>query len=73
MKKHCGKSYRVFKVLELMFDENHKSQGRVRNTVLLHHVVCEGTGLGCGRSCFLYSREVWLRRTPSALSTTAIK
>jgi hypothetical protein len=73
MKKHCRKSYRVFKRLELMFDENHKSQRRVRNTVLLDHVLCEGTGLGCDRSCFLYWREVWLRRVPSAPSTTTIK
>jgi hypothetical protein len=73
MKKHCRKSYRVFKRLELMFDENHKSQRRVRNTVLLDHVLCEGTGLGCDRSCFLYWREVWLRRVPGAPSTTTIK
>jgi hypothetical protein len=62
MKKHCGKPYRVYKRLELMFDEYHKSQRRLKNTVLLENVVCEGTGLGCDRSCFLYWREVWLRR-----------
>jgi hypothetical protein len=62
MKKHCGKKYRVYKRLELMFDEYHKSQRRLKNTVLLENVVCEGTGLGCDRSCFLYWREAWLRR-----------
>lgn len=62
MKKHLGKRYRVYKRLELMFDEYHKSQRRLRNTVLLENVVCEGTGLGCDRSCFLYWREAWLRR-----------
>ena len=64
MKKHCGKVYRVYKRLELMFDENHKSLRRLRNTVLLGHVVCEGAGLGRDRSCFLYWREAWLRRVP---------
>jgi hypothetical protein len=62
MKKHLGKRYRVYKRLELMFDEYHKSQRRLKNTVLLENVVCEGTGLGCDRSCFLYWREAWLRR-----------
>jgi hypothetical protein len=62
MRKHCGKRYRVYKRLELMFDEYHKSQRRVKNTVLLEGVVCEGAGLGCDRSCFLYWREAWLRR-----------
>jgi hypothetical protein len=62
MRKHCGKRYRVYKRLELMFDEYHKSQRRVKHTVLLEGVVCEGAGLGCDRSCFLYWREAWLRR-----------
>jgi hypothetical protein len=62
MKQHCGKQFRVFKRLELMFDEYHKSQRRLKNTVLLEGNYCTGTGLGCDRSCFLYWREVWLRR-----------
>jgi hypothetical protein len=62
MRQHCLKQYRVFKRLELMFDEYHKSQRRVKNTVLLESVVCGGAGIGCDRSCFLYWREVWLRR-----------
>jgi len=62
MRKHCTKQYRVLKRLELMFDEYHKSQRRVKNTVLLEGVVCEGAGLGCDRCCFLYWREAWLRK-----------
>jgi hypothetical protein len=62
MRQHCGKRFRVFKRLELMFDEYHNSQRRVKNTVLLEGVVCTGAGLGCDRSCFLYWREAWLRR-----------
>ena len=62
MRQHCGKQFRVFKRLELMFDEYHKSQRRLKNTVLLEGNFCTGTGLGCDRSCFLYWREVWLRR-----------
>lgn len=62
MRQHCGKRHRVYKRLELMFDEYHRSQHRMRHTVLLENVVCEGAGLGCHRSCFLYWREAWLRR-----------
>lgn len=65
MRQHCGKQFRVFKRLELMFDEYHKSQRRVHNTVLLENNFCTGAGLGCHRSCFLYWREVWLRRVES--------
>jgi hypothetical protein len=66
MIKHCGKEYRVFKRLDLMFDEYHKSQRRVRDTVLLENVFCTCAGLGCDRSCFLYWREVWLRRVDNS-------
>ncbi len=59
---YCGKQYRVFKRLELMFDEYHRSQRRIKNTVLLEGVVCHGAGLGCDRCCFLYWREIWLHR-----------
>lgn len=62
MRQHCGKRFRVFKRLELMFDEYHKSQRRLKSTVLLEGNFCTGTGLGCDRSCFLYWREAWLRR-----------
>ncbi|MBV9782138.1 MAG: hypothetical protein JOY62_19425 [Acidobacteriaceae bacterium] len=62
MKKHCGRRYRVFKRLELMFDEYRHTQRRLKNTVLLENVHCTGEGIGCDRACFLYWREVWLRR-----------
>ena len=62
MRLHCGKRYRIFKRLELMFDEYEKSQRRVKHTVLLENVLCEGAGIGCDRPCFLYWREAWLRR-----------
>ncbi len=62
MRKHCGRRYRVFKRLELMFDEYRHVQRRLKNTVLLENVHCTGEGIGCDRACFLYWREVWLRR-----------
>jgi hypothetical protein len=62
MRKHCGRRYCVLKRLELMFDEHSREQRQVRNTVLLDGAYCEGEGIGCDRSCFLYWREAWLRR-----------
>jgi len=62
MRQHCGKRFRVFKRLELMFDEYHKTQRYLKHTVLLENNFCTGAGLGCDRSCFLYWREAWLRR-----------
>ena len=62
MKQHCGKRYRVFRRMELMFDESSRVQRRVKNTVLLEGVFCHGEGIGCDRSCFHYWREVWLKR-----------
>jgi hypothetical protein len=62
MRGHCGRRYRVFKRLELMFDEQTREQRRIHNTVLLEGVLCGGEGIGCHRSCFLYWREAWLRR-----------
>ena len=62
MQKHCGRQYRVFKRLELMFDEYRHTQKRLKNTVLLESCFCTGEGIGCDRACFLYWREVWLRR-----------
>jgi hypothetical protein len=62
MRKYCGRRFRVFKRLELMFDEQTREQRRIHNTVLLEGVFCGGDGIGCDRSCFLYWREAWLRR-----------
>ena len=61
MRQYCGGTFRVFKRLELMFDEVTHEQRRTKNTVLLEGIVCHGEGIGCDRSCFHYWREAWLR------------
>ena len=63
MNRFCGKRYRVFKRLELMLLENTKEYRKVKNTVLLEGVMCDGQAFnGCDRSCFHFWREVWLKR-----------
>jgi hypothetical protein len=63
MNRHCGKRYRVFKRLDTMILESTREYRRVRNTVLLEGVLCDGRFFnGCGRSCFYFWREAWLKR-----------
>lgn len=63
MRKHCGKQYRVLKRLETIMLEDSGELRKMKNTVLLEGVMCDGKDFGkCDRSCFHFWREVWLRR-----------
>jgi hypothetical protein len=63
MSRFCGKRYRVFKRLNVILLESTLEFKKVRHTVLLEGVLCDGNGFyGCDRSCFHYWREAWLRR-----------
>jgi hypothetical protein len=66
MRKFCGHRYRVFKRLETMLLESNRQYRKVKDTVLLEGVICDGEEwYGCDRSCFHFWREVWLRRAGS--------
>lgn len=63
MHKFCGKRFRVFKRLERMLLESTGEFRKVKNTVLLEGVMCDGQNFyGCDRSCFHFWREAWLKR-----------
>jgi len=63
MRNFCGKRYRVFKRLETMILESNRQYRKVKNTVLLENVLCDGKDwYGCDRSCFHFWREIWLKR-----------
>ena len=63
MRKFCGKKYRVYKRLERILLESNGEFRKLKNTVLLEGVICDGKEFnGCDRSCFHYWREAWLRR-----------
>ena len=65
MTKYCGNQYRVLKKVERIILESNGELRKMKNTVLLDGVMCDGRAFnGCDRSCFHFWREVWLRRTP---------
>ena len=69
MRKFCGKRYRVYKRLERMLLESSGEYRKVKNTVLLEGVTCDGEEwFGCDRSCYHFWREVWLRRVEPQVS-----
>lgn len=63
MRKHCGERYRVLKRVEKIILESNGELRKMKNTVLLEDVMCDGKDFcGCDRSCFHFWREAWLRR-----------
>jgi len=62
MRRYCGGRFHVFKRLERILLEDSKQIRRIKGTVLLDGVICDGAGVGCDRSCFYFWREAWLRR-----------
>jgi hypothetical protein len=62
MSQHYGKAYRVYKPVRTVILEGTGEVRRIRNTVLLEGVICDGERLGCDRSCFYFWKESWLRR-----------
>lgn len=63
MPNFCGKRYRVYKRLNRILLEATGELKKVKNTVLLEGVVCDGKDFyGCDRSCYHFWREVWLKR-----------
>ncbi len=63
MPNFCGKRYRVYKRLNRILLEATGELKKVKNTVLLEGVVCDGKDFyACDRSCYHFWREIWLKR-----------
>jgi hypothetical protein len=63
MRNFCGQRVRVYKRAERILLESTEELRKMKHTVLLEGVVCDGEDWGgCDRSCFYYWREAWLRR-----------
>jgi hypothetical protein len=63
MWKYCGKRYRVYKKLNKIISEASGELLKLKNTVLLDGVICDGSEhYNCERSCFLWWKEHWLNR-----------
>ena len=73
MRKYCGGQYRVIRRVERIILESNGELRKMKNTVLLENVMCDGKAFnGCGRSCFHFWREAWLRRIPQTSSRKTI-
>lgn len=62
MTQFCGHRYTVLKRMERMFLEESGTVRKLKNTVLLKDVACDGLLMRCDRSCLFYWREAWLKR-----------
>jgi hypothetical protein len=63
MRLFCGKQFRVHKKVNRILLESTAEIRKMKNTVLLEGVICDGhVQCGCDRSCFYYWREAWLKR-----------
>jgi hypothetical protein len=66
MEKYTGKRFQVLKRVLTMFDERAWKMVRLKNTVILRDVLCDGQGMydreGCDRCCFYFWKEQWLRK-----------
>jgi len=52
----------VQKRMERMFLEESGTLRKLKNTVLLKDVACDGLLMRCDRYCLFYWREAWLKR-----------
>jgi hypothetical protein len=62
---HCGRRFQVKRRVEKIFLEESRQNRKLKNTVLLENVQCQGIGLDCDRSCYLFWREAWLKKVDS--------
>jgi hypothetical protein len=63
----CGKHARVLKrvnsiVVETPNGTDIQDVRKMKDTVLLEGLICDGARLRCDRACFFFWRECWLRR-----------
>lgn len=58
----CGRQFKVLRRMETIYQEESSQVRRLRNTVLLADVQCDGLLMKCDRLCYLFWREAWLKR-----------
>lgn len=61
----CEQEMIVFKTVNMFLNETNNKIQRISNTVLLENAYCTGQrsfGEACDRSCFLFWKEVWLKK-----------
>jgi hypothetical protein len=70
MARFCGKRFKVSKRIERTCEEAEGGMRRIRNTVFLDALRCDGTAHGgCQKGCFIFWKERWLRRIDQDISS----
>lgn len=63
MMRFCGQRFTVSKRIDRICEEMEKSIRRIRKTVFLENLRCDGsTHGGCQKGCLLFWKEAWLRK-----------
>jgi hypothetical protein len=63
MLEFCGKRFRVSKRIERTCEETEGGMKRMRKTVFLDKLRCDGSAHGgCQKACMIFWREAWLRQ-----------
>ena len=66
MHPFCGRQFKVLRRMETLYQEESGQVRRLKNTVLLADVQCDGLLMKCDRLCYLFWREAWLNRVVDA-------
>ena len=64
---HCGGTFRVFKRVNRMLNEQTMAMVKTKNMYLLEGLICHGSWpfRECDRSCFYFWKSVWLEKVES--------
>jgi hypothetical protein len=62
--KYCGRKFRIFRRADRVFLDYHYYVVRLKSTVLLDDLRCDGSAHGgCQMKCMMFWKEAWLRPT----------
>ena len=68
MMKFCGRTFRVSKRLERTCEETHGQMRRIRDTVFLDDLRCDGAAHDhCQKGCAFFWKEAWLKPAGESL------
>ena len=73
MLKYCGQRAQVFRLVDKIYDYGGKKNlRRLRGTVLLRHLRCDGAAHdGCQTGCYLLWKRAWLRPVTTGVVAAA--
>jgi hypothetical protein len=73
MYSFCGKTYRVYKIVNSFYDEVKEKECKCRNIFLLDGAFCSGKRKAlphdCDRNCFYFWHHSWLEKIDKPITT----